>query len=338
MADIKGTIISFPNLGISDETLSIISYYSDDVDDDINGTSDADTIDGLGGDDNIWGGLGNDVIQGGYGSDIIKPTDQNVDTVADWGYDEVHGGPGDDWLLFEKTTHHVLLQGGEGVDTIKGGSDWDSLDGGSEGDFIWGFGGDDKIWGRSGDDHVWGGKGEDFISGGKNDDTLDGGENDDEIWGGDGTDTILGGYGNDELLGEAGQDTMTGGPGSDTFQFHMQDSDPSNPDHITDFLASSGNVYFAGDKIDFLVGEPGGTSSNYLEFSIRDGGYNEAKNVAGNWFAGDHLIGGGVRYLFITDGVDGYLFSDPFGNGTIQDGIILDGLNELSDFSHFNIL
>jgi Ca2+-binding RTX toxin-like protein len=306
--------------------------YFDDFDDILVGKPENDTIDGLGGDDHIWGGLGDDVMDGGDGNDVIKPTDPNVDIVADWGYDEAHGGSGSDILDFRKTTHHVSLHGDGGVDFIYGGSAGDDLDGGSEDDYIWGFGGGDTIWGGWGNDSVYAGDGEDFISGGKGGDHLFGDSGDDVLWGEDGDDYLYGGYGNDTLSGGAGKDELWGGFGRDEFRINMQESDPLNPDHITDFQP---NGYWPGTAYDTIrdVSGPGGTSANYFEASIGyNGGYEAAKG-----FAEAH-IGGNTRYVFVTDGIDGYFFSDSFGNGTLDNGIVLEGLKSLSDFNYSNIL
>jgi hypothetical protein len=42
--------------------------------------------------------------------------------------------------------------------------------------------------------------------------------------------------------------------------------------------------------------------------------------------------------LFITDGVDGYFFADTNGNGKIDAAVVLDGLDELSDFNYKNVV
>jgi Ca2+-binding RTX toxin-like protein len=329
MAYIKGLFIDLPDTlgpyGVED------NYY-DDFDDNLVGTSGADTIEGLGGNDHIWGAMGDDVMYGGEGNDVIKPTHPDVDIVADWGYDEAHGGGGSDILDFRKTTHHVALHGDGGIDFIYGGSAGDYLDGGSQDDFIRGNGGGDTIQGGSGHDTVYAGDGDDFISGGKDSDHLFGDDGNDTIWGEDGDDYLYGQNGNDILSGDAGQDELWGGAGRDEFQFNMQDSDPAKPDDITDFQPKG---WWPGTAYDTIrdVSGPGGTASNYLGTSIGYGaGYDAAKNFAAS------NIGGAIRYVFVTDGVDGYFFSDSFGNGTIDNGIILDGLSSLSDFSYINIL
>ena len=334
MAVIKGKFIDGPDYldqwGVNDN-------YFDDFDDDLvgdqEGKPEADTIDGLGGDDRIWGGFGDDVMYGGWGDDVIKPALPEADIPGDWGYDEAHGGLGSDNLDFRNTTHHVALYGDENGDFLIGGSAWDYLDGGSGDDHIWGFGGDDKIWGGSENDWVYAGDGEDFLSGGKGVDHLFGDGENDVIWAEDGDDYAYGGYGNDELQGGDGRDELWGGSGHDKFMFHMGDSDPSNPDHITDFQATAYRWVGAYDTIDMMDG-PAGSVSNYVALSIGStgGGYDAAKNSA------EAIIGGATRYVFVTDGVDGYLFSDEFGNGSVDNGIVLEGLNSPSDFSFSNIL
>lgn len=84
---------------------------------------------------------------------------------------------------------------------------------------------------------------------------------------------------------------------------------------------------------------PAGTASNYDEYTIETGaGYNAARDLAENWFAVDSYFGGDLSYLFITDGVDGYFFGDSNSNGIMENGIVLEGLNSLYDFSYKNIV
>jgi hypothetical protein len=56
------------------------------------------------------------------------------------------------------------------------------------------------------------------------------------------------------------------------------------------------------------------------------------------WQVAEATIGGDIRYVFVTDGVGGYFFSDSFGNGTIDNGVVLEGVKSLSDFNYTNIL
>jgi Ca2+-binding RTX toxin-like protein len=186
----------------------------------------------------------------------------------------------------------------------------------------------DNIWGEDGGDWLFGDGGNDFI------------------WGGVGVDHLFGGYGNDQLWGGHsaggwGMDELSGGPGRDTFFFNSYDSDPwSDPDHILDFEATAARSWGAYDTID--MGGPAGTASNYVETMIAyGGGYDLARNFA------NYYISTGATYVFITDSVNGYFFSnvihweDGSGSGSsdhANNGIVLDDLTKLSDFSHHNVV
>jgi hypothetical protein len=55
------------------------------------------------------------------------------------------------------------------------------------------------------------------------------------------------------------------------------------------------------------------------------------------------LLNGGLleeshTFVFVTDGIDGYLFADFMENGTLDMGIILKGLTSVSDFDFNNII
>ena len=57
-----------------------------------------------------------------------------------------------------------------------------------------------------------------------------------------------------------------------------------------------------------------GTSANYVEKQL--GGLASGYDMAKVW-AQNHMDDGGDRYAFVSDGVDGYLFADMNGNGTV---------------------
>jgi Ca2+-binding RTX toxin-like protein len=246
----------------------------------------------------------------------------------------VYGGAGTDNLYFVKTTHMVQLNGDEGTDFISGGSAGDIIDGGSEADYIWGFGGGDTIGGGSGDDDIYAGYGIDIVAGNDGNDLIFGDAGNDTIRGdgvgATGNDTIYGGDGNDVIDGGKGQDTLSGNAGHDDFIFFSLDSDPKKPDHITDFAATARWIG-TYDRID--TQGPAGTATNYFELSIGyNDGFTEAKAFA------QAYIGGATRYVFVTDDVNGYFFSDVNGNGTMDNAIVLEGLGGLSDFSYKNVV
>jgi hypothetical protein len=106
-----------------------------------------------------------------------------------------------------QTLTTLVIDGGDGVDTIVGGDGNDTIIGGASADLS--------------DENLQGGAGDDTITGGGGIDTINGGPGNDVITGGVGNDILLGG-GNDDrftwLPGE-GSDVIDGQTGTDTLQF-----------------------------------------------------------------------------------------------------------------------
>jgi Ca2+-binding RTX toxin-like protein len=210
---------------------------------------------------------------------------------------------------------------------------------------LYGEGDNDYIYGGSGNDHLSGGAALDWIEGGDGNDKIGGGDyiddlfgnaGHDDLWGDAGNDILDGGSGLDDLIGGAGRDYLTGGSGYDMFWFEIPDgwtdSKVSDPDHILDFNG-------ADDWINMPVA--GTTSSNIFQ----TGNYIDAQmggfagcgyDVARNW-AENHITGN-VRYAFVSDGVNGYLFGDLNGNGTVETGIVLEGVTSITQFDYSNIM
>ena len=171
--------------------------------------------------------------------------------------------------------------------------------------------------GNEDDDHLFGNSGDDVIAGGSGDDTIEGGAGNDLILG----DSYLDGNNDD------GVDTLSGNGGYDTFMFNMingwTESDKWNPDTIKDFW-----WYY-----DAIMMPVAGTSANYIETAL---GYNVGYLDAMNW-AETHMSGDD-RYAFVTDGVNGYLFGDLNGNGTVETGIVLEGKTTINAFGYWDII
>ena len=205
-------------------------------DDEITGTSKANTIDALAGhdvinglagndrlsgnvgDDTIDGGTGNDALYAGSGEDFVDGGDGSDRIYGAVGYDILYGGAGNDQIRGEDDND--MLYGDGGNDLLRGGNAYDLLDGGS---------GQDKLYGDAGDDQIVGGTGNDLIQGGDGADRIDGEDGDDKLYGGNGNDVldgwfgkdqIWGGAGNDVLGAGAGNDKLWGGTGSDRFVFN----------------------------------------------------------------------------------------------------------------------
>ena len=108
--------------------------------------------------------------------------------------------------------------GGTGDDTINGGSGADKIFGNSGNDLLNGDGGNDNLYGGEGSDLMFGGTGNDFMLGEAGNDFMDGGNDADSLDGGSGNDKLFGGAGNDTLYGGSSRDTLKGGSGGDLLQ------------------------------------------------------------------------------------------------------------------------
>lgn len=147
---------------------------------------------------NVSGWTASATLAGGTGTDRIVSTNDTNFTLTDLkltctnggkfnlsGFEAatLTGGAGANKLIATTFSGAVVLDGGNGNDTLGGGSSADVL---------------------------LGGLGHDSLSGGGGNDLLDGG---------DGNDTLLGGDGDDTLIGGLGNDTLTGGLGFDLWRF-----------------------------------------------------------------------------------------------------------------------
>ncbi len=115
----------------------------------------------------------------------------------------IRSGAGNDTINVDPDVKvNVVVEGGDGDDTITTGAGDDRVDGGA---------GDDTITTNAGRDDVFGSTGNDRISAGAGDDVVYGGDGDDSIAGGDGGDYLEGGKGRDTIDGDGGQDVISGG-------------------------------------------------------------------------------------------------------------------------------
>jgi Ca2+-binding RTX toxin-like protein len=252
--------------------------------------------------------------------------------------------------FYEKNEFSDVLffnfQGGDGDDEFFGGPNGDILKGGKGIDTLYGLDGDDRIYGGGDGDDLYGNYGNDDLFGEDGSDKLWGGYDNDDLFGGESIDYLIGGEGDDLLVGGEGGDHLTGGSGLDDFAFAWSDNTNSydghdsnvfNPDTIWDF-------HF-GDTILLQGGWYSSSSEyNYAEGTIDPGaGYDVAREYADSKLNTGGGFGVEKSYVFVTDGVDGYLFVDwfkPDGDGDVGDGywagaevgIILKGLATESDF------
>eukprot|EP01029_Cantina_marsupialis_P016090 TRINITY_DN3571_c0_g1_i1.p1 TRINITY_DN3571_c0_g1~~TRINITY_DN3571_c0_g1_i1.p1 ORF type:complete len:5289 (+),score=1833.13 TRINITY_DN3571_c0_g1_i1:2362-15867(+) len=213
--------------GLGNDTIVGIAganlLQGEDGNDSITGGSNADTIEGGIGNDTLDGSQGNDSIDGGAGNDIIN-------RYAATGDDSIDAGTGDD-----------TIYSGEGSNTITGGTGSDTLTyeqitttgitvnlgSGVSNDF-----GTVTVGSETDtlEDHI------EIIKGSADTDTILGfngtaqvgvdysdtfyGQGSmDSIYGGIGDDTIYGENGDDTLSGQAGNDSIDGGAGTDTIDF-----------------------------------------------------------------------------------------------------------------------
>ena len=193
--------------------------FGEDDNDFINGNAGNDSIDGGHGIDQLIGGSGNDVIETGTGGNretglVVDGGDGNDTITGGSGDDEIRGATGND--IINGATGNDALFGGGGNDTINGHAGDDTIRGNGSNDTITGGNGADDIDGGSGDDIIYGGSDSDFISGSTGNDFLFGGEHNDVIYGGGGADTLYGNRGNDSLFGGGSNDNLNGGSDTDS--------------------------------------------------------------------------------------------------------------------------
>lgn len=254
--------------------------------------------------DEMFGGWGNDKLYGRGGDDFLD---------GGWGGDWLYGEDGDD-----------TLHGRQGDDHLFGGDGNDHLAGQEGNDALYGGAGDDDLFGYDGDDYLSGGDGADKLEGLGGNDILVGGDGDDKLHGLAGDDILLGGAGNDIFQGFAGHDVMWGGAGADTFTFYIGPG-------CSDYLVGDNVIadFEAADRID-AIGMTAGTMANYAERQVVPG--TDLDAIAQGNFAANSAL----RYLFVTDGADGYLFFHETGAADTM--VTLQGLGSPSDFSWTNII
>ena len=280
--------------------------------------------------DHIYAGTGIDEIWAGAGDDVIMSWNRNGGVLTQgWGEDEVHGGAGNDTIRWDFTTDAVTVYGDDAPFT-------------------------DASTGIAGSDNITTGSGDDFIdAGGGFKDIIEAGAGKDIVFGGDGIDIIDGGAGNDKLHGDAGNDVITGGlgadqlwggSGADTFVVNQgrggfgseSGSTWEGADVIRDFNAST-NSHDVWDKLD-LPGQA--TASNFSVQTMKfdsstswEEAFNQAKGIAAIDMA---MSFGAHKYVFVTDGEDGWLFAET---GSAHRGIdIAIELRDVTDLSHLNLV
>lgn len=166
----------------------------------------------------------------------------------------IRSGDGDDVIRVASDVEvNIIVEGGNGNDTITTGAGRDRIEGGA---------GDDIIDAGAGDDYVFAGSGNDTVHAGTGNDVVYGGDGDDKLYGQNGNDYIEGGAGNDVVYGGAGNDILSGGLGDDRIEGHTGD------DHIyagagRDIVSNAGgtNVVYAQTGVDRISASRGATNT-----------------------------------------------------------------------------
>lgn len=315
------------------------------------GGAGTDILLGEAGDDWLQGGAGSDSVDGGAGADRMEGGSENDTYFVDmWSNDgnsanddtviELAGGGAD--LVNASVTYtltaeveKLTLTGGAAINGT-GNVLANVLTGNAADNFLFGLGGDDIANGGDGNDMVDGGDGNDTLTGGLGNDTLlgglmvdilDGSAGDDRLDGGDSNDTLRGSAGLDTLIGGKGRDVMTGGSEADIFIFNFGDTSANagSNDSITDFTAGIDDL-----DLSIFTGTP--APSQYAEATIATSAYADALSAA------QTLAVNGVKSVFIAGATDGWAFWDGNGDGSIDQAVILTGLNTLAKFDYGDLV
>ncbi|WP_299470526.1 cadherin domain-containing protein [uncultured Roseibium sp.] len=238
-------------------------------------------------------GVAEPTIIGTDNAETITAHDDGSAIYSGGGADTLHGGAGDDHLIY-----------GTGADTVTGGDGDDFIDDevgtriSTEDNHLDGGAGNDTIYGGGGDDTLVGGDGNDVLSGEEDDDTLQGGGGNDQLSGGTGNDTaIYSGNRDDYTIVEnldgsfTITDTRSGSPdGTDTVSdvetFQFADGDvlagdliPEAIGAVSDADASANEVSenaVSGDSVGVAANALDGNVSDTISYTVDDARFNVA--------------------------------------------------------------
>ena len=181
----------------------------------------------------------------------------------------IDGRGGNDYITVAPVVErNLILDGGDGNDTLIGGRGRDILIGGPGNDLLRGNGNEDDLFGddtvpgggaNGGNDTLDGGEGTDALYGGTGNDRLLGGPERDELYGQDGDDWLEAGNGvyGDKMYGGRGNDTLVGGAGRDAM-YGEQGQDLLIGGDLGDLMDGGENDVIGGTlRGDTLVGETG---------------------------------------------------------------------------------
>ncbi|HAA48651.1 MAG TPA: hypothetical protein DCE43_02965 [Planctomycetaceae bacterium] len=201
------------------------------------------------------------VVNGENGGDTIDATGADLGDVRLL----VNGGDGPDTITGSSSNDLIfgndgndLVDGGAGADTIHGGANHDTVSGGDGNDWVTGGMDNDVLNGGAGSDFMQGGDGHDNMAGDDGDDTLAGDDGDDTLAGSADNDSVLGGDGKDSILGGTGNDVLDGGVDNDVLA--GQDGDDTlTGRHGLDLLqgGNGSDLINGGDGHDTIEGGDG---------------------------------------------------------------------------------
>jgi Ca2+-binding RTX toxin-like protein len=305
--------------------------------DTISGNNGNDTLSGLGGTDTLFGGADNDTLFGGADNDFLFGGTGTDTLEGGAGADSIAGGTGTDTVSYASSTDGVTVNLTSGTGS-GGDAQGDTI---TEVENITGSGQADTLIGNGSNNTLRGGAGDDSLSG-------EGGA--DSIAGGDGNDTISGGTGGDTLAGEGGTDTLDYSTSTGGVTINLGTNAASGGDAASDVISGFENVtgsaaadnltgttgnnvlrggngndqLFGGAGDDTLEGGlgadtlSGGTGMDYVDYSNSSSAVNinlGTGATSGGEAAGDVLSG--------VDGIFGSAFDDTMvgfdGQGTTGD-------------------
>jgi Ca2+-binding RTX toxin-like protein len=250
-------------------------------------------------------------------------------------------GDGNDTVGYSGLNLPVVVDGGDGADSLSGMNLADTINGGAGGDNINAGGGDDVVTSGAGDDILRGGSGNDVLDAGDGKDQLEGEDGNDVLVGGNGVDSLDGGAGDDTLNGGAGGDVLHGGDGTDTVSYAdrtrpLNIDVNNNPDDgeagENDDIQTDVEVVIGGQGDDRIAGRDNGdaqTAAQPANDVLRGGpgddtilGRGGDDKIDGG--AGKDLLDGGSGADFIVGGADED--SVTYGARTTGVAISLDGV------------
>jgi trimeric autotransporter adhesin len=189
--------------------------------------------------------------------------------------------------------------------------------------------------GGDGNDTITGTAGADIIDGGAGDDVINGGAGNDDITGGAGADSIQGGAGNDTIRGFVGADTVDGGANTDTLILTTGSSSLNSASdaqltnvEVIELVSTSGIVLFLGSQteaFEIIGGSGNDTITGGSGNDTIDGGLGDDVITGG---AGRDVIMGGEGADELTGGAGADTFVFAAGDSGVISGTVFDVITD----------